>query len=121
MFTESMRKRKHPRHEHRTAVTVGSSGALHQYLGSTVDLSTGGCHIQFDQGINFSVGAGVEVWLRAASGMFLMTGSVRRVEEGGLAIGVEFTPGCDRSRREIEKLITSCILLSQEPSDPLTV
>ncbi len=110
-------KRKHDRHDHKTAVGVGYPGTHHQYMGNTVDLSTSGCQIRFNPEVGFAVGAEVEVWLQSSSGMFRVVGHVRRMLEDGTGIGVEFEGKGGRSQRGVDKLIKSCIeLASVDPS-----
>jgi hypothetical protein len=106
---EPMRLRKHDRHPYQTPVWIGGAGSLMQFRGITEDLSKGGCLIHFDAPTELSVGMEVEVWLRAESGMFRVTGSVRRRTEDQCGIGAEFDRSNTRSGREVDRLIASCM------------
>ncbi len=111
---EPMRMRKHDRHPHQTAVWINPARSLMQFQGTTEDFSKGGCQIRFPRPMELSVGTEMEVWLKAASGMFRVTGWVRRRTEDECGIGVEFDRSNIRSGREVDRLNAGCVQIRVE-------
>jgi hypothetical protein len=104
-----VRLRRHRRYEHETVVSVAYTGSMMQFRGVTANLSAGGCLVLFTTPCELSMDSQVELWMQAATGMFKVTGRLRRRTRDECGIGVEFEGSSTRSLREVEKLIGACI------------
>ena len=98
-------RRKHKRYRCGGNVQVRSLNYGKLSLGKIVDISSGGCLLRLDGRSNFTTNDMVEVIFRSSYLAFRIVGAIRRCEEEGTLIGLQFRDVSERGRRDLQGLM----------------
>ncbi len=105
--------RQHPRHTFNGSGTLSVPSSRERFTGAIVDLSLGGCRLQFQEAIEWPVGAVVEVNLQSSYLSVRTRASIRHSSAAGTLLGFQFEGLSARGTAQIREQLNDLELVPE--------
>jgi hypothetical protein len=105
--------REHPRHKFNGSGTLSVPSSRERHTGAIVDLSVGGCRLQFPHSVAWEVGTQVEVNLQSSYLALRTRASIRHSSDSGTLLGFEFEGLSERGIAQIREQLNDLELVPE--------
>jgi hypothetical protein len=103
--------REHPRHKFNGSGTLSIPSSRERHTGAIVDLSVGGCRLQFPEPVAWEVGTIVELNLQSSYLAVRTRASIRHSSASGTLLGFQFEGLSERGTAQIREQLNDLELV----------